>query len=169
MSPRPTRWRDRRRRARASARARSAMCWASSKAYTTRVGEGPFPTELTDAHRREAGRARRRIRHRDGAQAPLRLVRRGAGAPDRDHRRHRRHRAHQARRAGRLRRDQALHRLPAGRAQRSIICPPTPTNRRALDAHLRNAGRLERIHPRRAQLGASFPPTRSNMCAASRN
>ena len=29
-----------------------------TKAYTTRVGEGPFPTELDDAGRAEAGRTR---------------------------------------------------------------------------------------------------------------
>ena len=57
------------------------------KAYTTRVGEGPFPAELTDADGAAARRARARVRHRDRAQAPLRLVRRGAGAPDLHHQR----------------------------------------------------------------------------------
>ena len=64
-------------------RATSATCWASPRAYTTRVGEGPFPTELNDAIGEQLGDARRGVRHRDRAQAPLRLVRCGAGAPDR--------------------------------------------------------------------------------------
>ena len=33
------------------------------KAYTTRVGEGPFPTELDDEIGRAPGRARQRVRH----------------------------------------------------------------------------------------------------------
>ena len=53
-----------------------------TKAYTTRVGEGPFPTELDDEIGEFLGDARPRIRHRHRPQAPLRLVRRGAGAPD---------------------------------------------------------------------------------------
>ena len=51
------------------------------KAYTTRVGSGPFPTELDDDDRPAPRRARPRIRHRHRPPAPLRLVRRGAGAP----------------------------------------------------------------------------------------
>ncbi len=86
------------------------------KAYTTRVGEGPFPTEQMDNEiGKTAGRARPRIRHRHRARAPLRLVRRRAGAPDRAHLRHRRHRAHQARHSRRLRRNQGLRRLSARR------------------------------------------------------
>jgi adenylosuccinate synthase len=44
------------------------------KAYTTRVGEGPFPTELDDAVGQTARRARSRIRHRHRPATPLRLV-----------------------------------------------------------------------------------------------
>jgi adenylosuccinate synthase len=51
------------------------------KAYTTRVGAGPFPTELDDdrsaALWAKSAASSAPIR----AQAPLRLVRRGAGAP----------------------------------------------------------------------------------------
>ena len=46
------------------------------KAYTTRVGSGPFPTELFDdsgAHLRKVGVG---VRHDDGTRAALRLVRR---------------------------------------------------------------------------------------------
>jgi adenylosuccinate synthase len=53
------------------------------KAYTTRVGEGPFPTD--------------QMRHRHRSGAPLRLVRRRPGAPDRSHLGHRRPCAHQTR------------------------------------------------------------------------
>jgi adenylosuccinate synthase len=56
------------------------------KAYTTRVGAGPFPTELFDEYRRApvAGRPRIRLGHR--APAPLRLVRcRRAAALHRAH------------------------------------------------------------------------------------
>ena len=48
------------------------------KAYTTRVGGGPFPTELDDAIGQRLGERGPRVRHRHRAQAALRLVRRGA-------------------------------------------------------------------------------------------
>ena len=38
------------------------------KAYTTRVGEGPFPTELHDDDGQRLGERGSRIRHRDGRQ-----------------------------------------------------------------------------------------------------
>ena len=53
-----------------------------AKAYTTRVGEGPFPTEDKGEVGELLGRRGKRVRHGHRAQAPLRLVRRGAGAPD---------------------------------------------------------------------------------------
>ena len=53
-----------------------------TKAYTTRVGEGPFPTEDHGEAGDFLGRRRQRIRDRDRPQAPLRLVRRGSGAPE---------------------------------------------------------------------------------------
>ena len=46
-----------------------------AKAYLTRVGEGPFPSEAGGGRRRRAARGGRRVRHRDGAPAPLRLAR----------------------------------------------------------------------------------------------
>ena len=52
------------------------------KAYTTRVGRGPFPTELNDGPTASARRIRThrpRIRHRHRPAAPLRLVRRRRG------------------------------------------------------------------------------------------
>ena len=47
------------------------------KAYTTRVGEGPFPTELLDDKGERLRDGGRRVRHHDRTAAPLRLVRRG--------------------------------------------------------------------------------------------
>ena len=45
------------------------------KAYCTRVGGGPFPTELKDDRRRAPAQARRRVRLGDGPPAPDRLAR----------------------------------------------------------------------------------------------
>ena len=78
------------------------------KAYTTRVGEGPFPTEQNNEIGQTARRARPRIRHRDRPAAPLRLVRRRAGAADRAHQRDRWPGADQARHSRWVRRDQGL-------------------------------------------------------------
>ena len=50
-----------------------------AKAYTTRVGEGPFPTELFDDDRRRHVRGRPGVRHHHRPQAPLRLA--GPGGP----------------------------------------------------------------------------------------
>ena len=103
------------------------------KAYTTRVGSGPFPTELEDDDRPAARRARPRVRHRHRAQAPLRLVRCGAGPPVGRRLRHHRHRADQARRARRLRRAEDLHRLHASTADASTICRRTRRIRRSVE------------------------------------
>ena len=72
-----------------------------AKAYTTRVGDGPFPTELLDEIGQGLGERGKRVRHQHRPAAALRLVRRGDGAPGGEAERHRRHRAHQARRARR--------------------------------------------------------------------
>ena len=59
-----------------------------TKAYTTRVGSGPFPTELEDDIGRQIAEPRQRVRRHHRAPAPLRLVRRGgAQALDPDQRR----------------------------------------------------------------------------------
>ena len=68
------------------------------KAYTTRVGEGPFPTELLDDIGRVPAQGRGRVRHHDRPAPPLRLDRHGGRAlRHADQRRHRL-RGHQARR-----------------------------------------------------------------------
>jgi adenylosuccinate synthase len=84
-----------------------------TKAYTTRVGSGPFPTELpTTTSARHRRPSRQRIRRGHRPSAPLRLVRcGGAEALDPDQRRFRPVR-HQARRARRHRGTEGLHRLP---------------------------------------------------------
>ena len=74
-----------------------------SKAYITRVGGGPFPTEALGWRGRPDPQPRQRIRRGHRPAAPLRLVRRAAAALYRRHQRLRQHRGHQARRAGRVR------------------------------------------------------------------
>ena len=81
-SPRPTPSPARRRPARASARGAIDYVLGITKAYTTRVGEGPFPTEDKGEIGRVPRPPRPRVRHRHRAQAPLRLVRRRARPPD---------------------------------------------------------------------------------------
>ena len=85
------------------------------KAYTTRVGAGPVPDRAGQRDRPQDRRARPRVRHQHRPQAALRLVRRGAGAPDRPHLRHQRPGADQARHSRRFRQHRGLHRLYAGR------------------------------------------------------
>ena len=48
-----------------------------TKAYVTRVGAGPFPTEDLGPDGERLGRARARVRNGDRPQAPVRVVRRG--------------------------------------------------------------------------------------------
>jgi adenylosuccinate synthase len=50
-----------------------------TKAYTTRVGEGPFPTELNDETGQFLGERGHEFGTVTGPQAPLRLVRRRTG------------------------------------------------------------------------------------------
>ena len=74
------------------------------KAYTTRVGRGPFPTELDDGrrHRRAHPQDRPRVRHRHRPAAAGRLVRRGRRPLHGRARRRRRDDRDAARRAERL-------------------------------------------------------------------
>ena len=82
-----------------------------TKAYVTRVGEGPFPTEIHDDVRRPAARARAGVRRGDRASAPLRLAGPAAAALQQHDQRHRVAGRHQDGRDGRVRRDPGLHRL----------------------------------------------------------
>jgi hypothetical protein len=51
------------------------------KAYTTRVGDGPFPTELKDAFGDQPSATGPGVRRHHGPPAPVRLVRRRGRAP----------------------------------------------------------------------------------------
>ena len=112
-SPRPTRSPGRPRPGRGIGPGAIGYVLGITKAYTTRVGEGPFPTEQDNEIGAVSGRARARVRNGHGAQAPLRLVRCGAGAPGRGGERHQRHRTDQARRPRRTGGDQGMHGIQA--------------------------------------------------------
>ena len=104
-----------------------------AKAYTTRVGEGPFPTELHNDIGALIGERGREFGTVTGPQAAVRLVRRRAGAPDGAHLRDRRHRADQARHARRLREikvcvgyrldGETIDHLPASQAAQARVEP----------------------------------------------
>ena len=96
--------------------------WGITKAYTTRVGEGPFPTELTD----DTGAALREVGNEfgttTGRAAPLRLARPGGPALRRPGQRVHRPLHHQAGRARHARDHQGLHRSTSTRARSSTSC-----------------------------------------------
>ena len=101
-SPPPTRWRARRRRARAFRPREIGTVLGIVKSYTTRVGEGPFPTELKDATGEKLGERGHEFgtvtgRKRRCGWFDAVLVRQTV-----HHRRGGRHRPDQAGRAGRL-------------------------------------------------------------------
>ena len=139
-----------------------------TKAYTTRVGEGPFPTELKDETGKLIGERGVEFGTVTGGRAAAAgstpcLVRQTRKVA-----RHRRHRADQARRARRAAGAQDLRRLPARRQCRSIICRRRKRRRPACSRSTRRwkAGRNRRAA--RAP-GPSFPRNASNMCAGSRS
>ena len=133
--------------------------WGITKAYATRVGAGPFPTELDGELGRHAARGRRRVRHHHRPRPPRRLdrprrppLRRAPEHADRA-------RDHEARRPHRPRRAARLHRLPRrrGGALRQLPVPPdraAPGHRRVRGA--RRAG--TRTSPRRRE-EADLPQT----------
>ena len=92
--------RDRRRRVRRRGRRAVAhrRVVGLVKAYTTRVGGGPFPTELYDDDRRAPPQGGRRVRLGHRPPAPHRLARPARAPLRRARERPRRPRAHQARR-----------------------------------------------------------------------
>ena len=108
-----------------------------AKAYVTRVGEGPFPSEIAGPGPGAPARPRRRVRHRHRPPAPLRLARPRRAALRRARQRHHLARAHEARRPLRLRRAPGLRPLPAARRLRDAALPRAP----------------ERLPPRHADLG----------------
>ena len=113
------------------------------KAYSTRVGSGPFPTELFDDDRPRHRRARAGVRHRHRPSPPRRLVRHRA-PPVRGRRQlQQRHRPQQARHPVRDRDDQARRRLRDRRqAGRDVaVVRRRPLARNAHLRGLRRAGR----------------------------
>ncbi len=82
-----------------------------TKAYSTRVGSGPFPTELFDDVGKRLGEPRRGVRLHHRTRATLRLVRRGRAAARRADQQHLRPVHHEARRARRPREAAHLRRL----------------------------------------------------------
>ena len=121
------------------------------KAYTTRVGSGPFPTELFDEDGEKLLEDRRRGRGLDRARPPLRLVRRRDRALRRPGQRAHRVLHDQARRALQLgagagvRRLRRRRRAPRRDADDPDGVPPG-------EAGLRVPRRLERRHLRLPRL-----------------
>ena len=113
-----------------------------SKAYVTRVGEGPFPSEIRGEQQDTATRARRRVRDRHRARAPLRLARprRTAlrGARERDDVA----RADEARRAVDVRRAARVRALPAPRRNRDRALPGAPVGLPPRGAGVGDAARV---------------------------
>ena len=97
-----------------------------AKAYVTRVGEGPFPTEIEGADQERVRELGGEFGTVTGPRAPLRLARprRAAlrGAAERDHLA----RADEARRALGVRRAAGLRALPAARRDRDGRLPGAP-------------------------------------------
>ena len=85
------------------------------KAYTTRVGQGPFPTELDNEIGRRIGERGREFGTNTGRPRRCGWFDADAGAPDRADLRHQRPGADQARYSRRFRHHRGLRRLYAGR------------------------------------------------------
>ena len=108
--------------------------WGIAKAYATRVGAGPFPTELDDQLGERIREVGRRVRHHHRPRPAHRLARPG-GAPLR-HARQRLHRpgGHQARRAHRASTRSTWRcatSVPRGRPSRSSPTTSRSCTRRA--------------------------------------
>ena len=143
--------------------------WGITKAYGTRVGSGPFPTELDDELGEQLRQKRRRVRHDDRALAPRRLARPRRAALRGAHQLADRARRDEARRADRPRHDQGLHALPR-RGRRRVRPLPLPPERAApRDGRVRRAARLERGHRRGAQRGRAAARTRAATSRSSRS
>ena len=128
-----------------------------AKAYTTRVGEGPLPTELTGEmgnRLRESGQEYGAV---DRPAAPLRLVRRGRRALRRAHQRPRRARAHQARRARRPRARSTSARRTGAAARTLTEFPSDLRAARRVRAGLRDDARLVDADHRASAASTDLP------------
>ncbi len=133
------------------------------KAYTTRVGGGPFTTEDPRRRGRVPAPARQRVRHHHRPPPPLRLARPRRRPLRRGPQRRRRPGADQARRARRLRRDPGLRRLPLPRrAVRRLPRRPRSARGGQAESTARVKGwrKLDRRHPRRRRPAAGRPRLR---------
>ena len=164
-----TRGRPGRRRRRGSGSAPIGYVLGITKAYTTRVGAGPFPTELTDEIGQRlgergnefgtvTGRKRRcgwfdavlvrqavKVGGIDGiALTKLDVLDGFDGAQD-------------------------LHRLPPRRRDATTTCPPAPAPRPRSSRSTKTMDGWRKVDPRRADLGRSAGAARSNTSAASRS
>ena len=145
--------------------------WGVAKAYATRVGAGPFPTELDDDLGEELRERGGEFGTTTGRAAPHRLDRPRRAALRRAHQRHDAPRHHQARRARRLRRRcKVCTRLP--RPPRAPSVDDFPYHQTVLhhvDADLRGAARLERGHHGLPHARTSCrEDARATTCASSR-
>ena len=129
--------------------------WGVAKAYATRVGSGPFPTELDDDLGHAHARGRRRVRDHDRPRAARRLDRPRRPALRGPHQRARPPRHHQARRPHRPRLPQRLHALPRHRGGELRRLPLPPDRDAPRGRRLRAASRLGRGHRRRAATSAT--------------
>ncbi len=97
-----------------------------AKAYVTRVGAGPFPSEIEGEQQARMREPRRRIRHRHRPRAALRLARPRRAALRGTAERHHVARADQARRAFRVRRDPRVRALHPARRDGDAGLPGAP-------------------------------------------
>ena len=144
------------------------VIWGVAKAYATRVGAGPFPTELDDDVGERHPRARRRVRHHHRARAAHRLARprRPAlrGAPElADRPRH-----HQARRVQRLRHHPRLHALPRRRRGDVRRLPLPPVGAAPRHRRVRRAARAGARTSPAAARGRTCPRPRATTSTSSR-
>ena len=143
------------------------VIWGVAKAYATRVGAGPFPTELDDDIGDEirerggefgttTGRARRT------GWIDLVALRYAARLNTLTGARH-----HQARRVQRLRHDPRLHALP--RQRRGVVrrLPLSPVGAPPRHRRVRRAPRLERGHHAAAARGRTCPRPRASTSTSS--
>ena len=139
-SPRRTRRSAASAPASACRRARSTRVLGVAKAYTTRVGEGPLPTELTGEMGNRLRESGRNTARSPAGRAAAAGTTRSPCATRVAHQRPRRAGAHQARRARRARADRDLHGVHAAAARRS---PSSRRHRRSW----RRASRSTRSMP----------------------
>ncbi len=125
-----------------------------AKAYSTRVGAGPFPTELFDATGQLLGDRGNEYGTNTGRRRRCGWFDAVLGAPGGEGRRHQRSGADQARRAGRTAGAEDLHRLSDSR--RTLPASAGGTWRAGRGrAGVRGDGGLDRLLARRPLLGRS--------------